>query len=67
MSEIEREVNKHRKYQNSLSSYEKHMDPETIKRNLQISMQLQIQNLINKINEKEKLYIEQESIYTKMK
>lgn len=58
-SEIERELNKHKRMQqNSVSSsYDKHNnhhDPEAVKRSMQQAMQLQLQTLINKISERER-------------
>lgn len=60
-SEIEREVFKHSRYQNTGSnSLDKKYDPEAMKKSLMMSMQIQLQQLVNKINEKEKAYMEQE-------
>ncbi len=61
--DIEREVNKHKKYQNSLSSFKRHNDPDIVKKNIQISMQLQLQNLVTKINDKEKQQKDLESTF----
>ncbi|CDW83633.1 UNKNOWN [Stylonychia lemnae] len=66
-SEIERELNKHQRYQkNGSSSIDKNYDPENMKKQIQMSMQIQLQNLINKLNEKEKQYMDNERQYSKL-
>eukprot|EP00347_Sterkiella_histriomuscorum_P004261 403361125 len=65
-SEIERELNKHQRIRMGSNSIDKNYDPEAMKKQLQISMQIQLQNLVNKINEKEKQYIENEKQYSKL-
>lgn len=63
-SEIEREVNKHKKY--SATSMDSKFDPEAMKKQLMNSMQIQLQTIITKIGEKEKQYMEQEKLYSKL-
>jgi len=66
-SEIEKELNRNKRKQNSVtSSFDKNQDPEAVKKSMQLAMQTQLQTLINKISEKEKLFTEQEKQYTKM-
>ncbi len=64
-SEIDRELNRHKgrgNFPHSVaSSLDKNLyDPETQKKRQLEAMQTQLQSLINKINDKEKLYKEQE-------
>ena len=58
VSEIEKEVYKHSMKYSSASFNDKSYDPELMKKNLQMSLQMQLQNLIARISEREKQYIE---------
>jgi len=61
-SEIEKEVNKHKRYQNT-GSIDKNYDPEQMKRQM---LQVHLQKLVTQINEKEKLFLENEKQYSKL-
>ena len=50
--EIEREVNKHKR---QINSSHLNNEPEMMKKNMQVSMQLQLHNIVTKINDKEKV------------
>ena len=65
VSEIQKEVNKHKKYQ-SAHSLDKNYDPEAMKKSLQVAMHIQLQNMILRISDKEKQYVDQERQYSEM-
>jgi hypothetical protein len=70
-SEIDRELNRHKGRSNVpnsvASSLDKNnYDPEVIKKRQQEAMQQQLQALINKISERDKLFKEQETQYKQL-
>ena len=59
-SEIEKEVNKHKRQTGSL---DKNYDPEQMKRQM---LQAHLQKLVAQINDKEKQHLENERQYSKL-